>query len=85
VVVSWDLNLGPSEEQSVLLHAEPSHQPKPGFSSLGKKRQKNWKSEFGRIGDKQYAVNTVADFRHTRRGHQISLRVVVSHHVVTGI
>jgi hypothetical protein len=28
---------------------------------------------------------TVADFKHTRRGHQISLRVVVSHHVVTGI
>ena len=23
----WDLNLGPSEEQSVLLSAEPSHQP----------------------------------------------------------
>ena len=29
--------------------------------------------------------NTVAVFRHTRRGHQISLRVVVSHHVVAGI
>jgi hypothetical protein len=28
---------------------------------------------------------TVAVFRHTRRGHQISLRVVVSHHVVAGI
>jgi hypothetical protein len=28
---------------------------------------------------------TVADFRYTRRGHQISLRVVVSHHVVVGI
>jgi hypothetical protein len=28
---------------------------------------------------------TVADFRHTRRGHQISLWVVVSHHVVAGI
>jgi hypothetical protein len=25
---------------------------------------------------------TVADFRHTRRGRQISLQVVVSHHVV---
>jgi hypothetical protein len=28
---------------------------------------------------------TVAVFRHTRRGRQISLWVVVSHHVVTGI
>jgi hypothetical protein len=28
---------------------------------------------------------TVADFRHTRRGCQISLQVVVSHHVVAGI
>ena len=28
---------------------------------------------------------TVAVFRHTRRGCQISLRVVVSHHVVAGI
>jgi hypothetical protein len=26
--------------------------------------------------------HTVADFRYTRRGHQISLRVVVSHDVV---
>jgi hypothetical protein len=28
---------------------------------------------------------TVAVFRRTRRGHQISLRMVVSHHVVVGI
>jgi hypothetical protein len=28
---------------------------------------------------------TVADFRHTRRGRQISLWVVVSHHMVAGI
>jgi hypothetical protein len=28
---------------------------------------------------------TVAVFRHTRRGHQISLQVVVNHHVVAGI
>ena len=28
---------------------------------------------------------TVADFRHNRRGHQISLQMVVSHHVVAGI
>jgi hypothetical protein len=28
---------------------------------------------------------TAAVFRHTRRGHQISLLVVVSHHVVAGI
>jgi hypothetical protein len=26
----------------------------------------------------------VAVFRHTRRGHQIPLQMVVSHHVVTG-
>ena len=28
---------------------------------------------------------TVTVFRHTRRGHQISLLMVVSHHVVAGI
>jgi hypothetical protein len=28
---------------------------------------------------------TVAVFRHTRRGHQISIQMVVSHHVVAGI
>jgi hypothetical protein len=28
---------------------------------------------------------TVAVFRHTRKGHQISLRMVVSHYVVAGI
>jgi hypothetical protein len=28
---------------------------------------------------------TVAVFRHTRRGHEISLQMVVSHHVVAGI
>jgi hypothetical protein len=28
---------------------------------------------------------TVAVFRHSRRGHQISLGMVVSHHVVAGI
>jgi hypothetical protein len=27
---------------------------------------------------------TVAVFRHSRRGHQISLQMVVSHHVVVG-
>jgi hypothetical protein len=27
---------------------------------------------------------TVAVFRHSRRGHHISLRMVVSHHVVAG-
>ncbi|EDL87920.1 rCG37603 [Rattus norvegicus] len=27
---------------------------------------------------------TVAVFRYTRRGHQISLQMVVSHHVVAG-
>ena len=28
---------------------------------------------------------SVAVFRHTRRGHQISLQMVVSHHMVAGI
>jgi hypothetical protein len=28
---------------------------------------------------------TIAVFRHIRRGHQMSLRMVVSHHVVAGI
>jgi hypothetical protein len=30
-------------------------------------------------------VSTVAVFRHSRREHQISLQMVVSHHVVAGI
>jgi hypothetical protein len=30
-------------------------------------------------------VNTVAVFRHTRRGRWIPLQMVVSHHVVLGI
>jgi hypothetical protein len=29
--------------------------------------------------------HTVAVFRHTRRGHQITLQMVVSHHVVSGM
>ncbi|EDL25793.1 mCG147883 [Mus musculus] len=28
---------------------------------------------------------TVSVFRHSRRGHQISLQMVVSHHMVAGI
>jgi hypothetical protein len=32
-----------------------------------------------------YYKYTVAVFRHTRRGRQISLQMVVSHHVVAGI
>jgi hypothetical protein len=31
-----------------------------------------------------YYKYTVSVFRHTRRGHQISLQMVVSHHVVAG-
>jgi hypothetical protein len=29
-------------------------------------------------------VYTVTVFRHTRRGHQVTLQMVVSHHVVAG-
>ena len=39
----------------------------------------------GLMGICQVSKYTVAVFRRTRRGHQISLRVVVSHHVVAGI
>jgi hypothetical protein len=31
-----------------------------------------------------YIYITIAVFRHTRRGHQIPLQMVVSHHVVAG-
>ena len=31
----WDLNSGPSEEQSVLLTTEPSLQPRFGFFEMG--------------------------------------------------
>jgi len=34
---------------------------------------------------KKEKIYTVAVFRHTRRGHQISLQMVVNHHVIAGI
>jgi hypothetical protein len=32
-----------------------------------------------------YNVSTLLPFRHTRKGHQIPLKMVVSHHVLLGI
>jgi hypothetical protein len=40
MVVSWDLNFGPLEEQSVLLTAEPSLQP-PNLDLLIFKREES--------------------------------------------
>jgi hypothetical protein len=74
----WELNSGPLEEQTVLLTTESSLQPREFF--------------YKRFFFKDLFIYlfiickyTVAVFRRTRRGHQISLRVVVSHHVVAGI
>jgi hypothetical protein len=71
----WESNPRLLEEQQVLLTAEPSLQPH--ILVLLKK--------FLKI---IYLFNvyeyTVAVFRHTRRGHQISLQMVVSHHVIAG-
>ena len=59
----WDLNLGPLEEQPVLL------------------------TFFIYLFIYLFIIckYTVVVFRHPRRGHQISLLMVVSHHVVAGI
>jgi len=67
----WDLNSGPLEEQPVLLTAEPSLQPHTIF--------------FLRFIYFNVCEYTVTLFRHTRRGHQFSLQMVVSYHVVAGI
>jgi hypothetical protein len=66
----WELNSGPLEEQSVLLTTEPSLQPQLTFFK-----------DLCIIMSKY----TVSIFRHTRRGCQILLRMVVNHHMVAGI
>ena len=65
----WELNSGPLEKQSMLLTSEPSLQP-PKFFKIY-----------------LYTVYTVFCLHvrlQARRGHQISLQMVVSHHVVAG-
>jgi hypothetical protein len=42
----WDLNSGPSEEQSVLLTAEPAR-PRPPPPSFSKERQKGGRPRWG--------------------------------------
>jgi hypothetical protein len=66
--------IGSLKEQLVLLTSEPSFQrPNPCSSFFF------FKDLF------IICKYTVAAFRHTRRGRQISLQMVVSHHVVAGI
>jgi hypothetical protein len=81
-VMSHCVSIGkwtPVHEQPVCLSAEPSLQ------SLNN-NLKNWyKSFFLKIYLFIICKYTVAVFRHTRRGCQISLQMVVSHHVVAGI
>jgi hypothetical protein len=52
-----------------------------------KKRKKKEKKRKKRKDKKRFIIckYTVAVFRHSRRGSQISLWMVVSHHVVAGI
>jgi hypothetical protein len=72
----WELNSGPLEEQPVPLTAEPS------LSLL------ICNYNFTTFFKKDLFIIckfTVAVFRHTRRGSQILLWMVVSHHVVAGI
>ena len=68
-MVAGDLNSGPLEVQSVLLTTEPSLQPLY-------------------LPFKMYLFHlyeyTVAVFRRTRRGRQVPLQMVISHHVVAG-
>jgi hypothetical protein len=48
-----------------------------------------WSDQSSKLWSKDLFITiskyTVAVFRHTRRGHQISLQMVVSLHVVAGI
>jgi hypothetical protein len=68
---SRESDSGPLELQSVLLSTEPSLQPHLYF--------------FLRfIYSFNVYTNTVAVFRHIRRGHQIPSQMVVSHHVGAG-
>ena len=45
------------------------------------------KNQINKLILKRFIIHkyTVAVFRHSRRGHQILLRMVVSHHVIAGI
>ena len=79
----WLLRFEPLEEQSVLLIAEPSLQfsPRP----LSPLSFLSFFFSFLKILFIIISKYTVAVFRHTRRGHQISSWMVVSHHVVAEI
>ena len=66
----WDLNSGPSEEQSVLLTVEPPLQPHNLNSCLCDVQYLFYLKIYLFIRWKY----TVAVFRHPRRGRQISLR-----------
>jgi hypothetical protein len=61
----------------------------PSGEVLAKQGQDFWFSFFFFLFFKIYFLYvyeyTVALFRHTRRGHQIALQMVVRHHVVAGI
>jgi hypothetical protein len=74
----WDLNSGPSEEQWVLLTTEPSLQPVIAFLSIN--CVYNFLT-FNIIYLLYLYEYTVAVFRHTRRGHQVPLQMVLNHHV----
>jgi hypothetical protein len=68
----WELNFGP-----LLTLVNPAHSGRPRSLSPSWL----WPKDLFIIIN----TYTVAVFRRTRRGHQISLWVVVSHHVVAGI
>ena len=73
----WELNPGALEEQAVLLTTEPSLQLIV-FSFVFVFVY------FFKIYLFNICEYIVAVFRHTRRGHQVLLQIVVSHHGVAG-
>jgi hypothetical protein len=68
----WDLNSGPSEEQSVLLTTEPSLQPAANVLKLSYLSSPLFFNLFILLNE--YAVVV---FRHIRRGRWISLQMAV--------
>jgi hypothetical protein len=84
----------PSVPLEVLLQTRPAVPREPESGKRGEKQVTFVYATLGTLTPPYFFLKiylfiickyTVAVFRHTRRGHLISLQMVVSHHVVAGI